>query len=225
MTVWDGAPAPCSRSDTRRQRPCIAGDSRPRSRPTHRLGGAQPRWRHRQRRPRVSPRPLRGRRHDLAALPRVAAGDRRGRGQRRRGGVRGSTASCRDRGGIHAYGGYLAHLTAWAEANKIPYQGVPVGTIKRHIAGKGNADKAAVIAAVKELGFDPPDDNEADALALLLWAIARGGGADDLDLSGRKGDACTLGIATGRPFVWMPRADRHYAVHREQRASGRCGSG
>jgi hypothetical protein len=74
----------------------------------------------------------------------------------------------------HAYGGYLAHLTAWAEVNKIPYQGVPVGTIKRHIAGKGNADKAAVIAAVKVLGFNPIDDNEADALALLHWAIAQG---------------------------------------------------
>ena len=78
----------------------------------------------------------------------------------------------------HAYGGYLAHLTAWAEANSIPYQGVPVGTIKRHIAGKGNADKAAVIAAVRALGFTPADDNEADALALLDWAIAKGvGGA------------------------------------------------
>ena len=53
-------------------------------------------------------------------------------------------APSRHRAG-HAYGGYLAHLTAWAEANKIPYQGVPVGTIKRHIAGKGNADKQAVI--------------------------------------------------------------------------------
>jgi Holliday junction resolvasome RuvABC endonuclease subunit len=55
---------------------------------------------------------------------------------------------------------------------------VPVGTIKRHIAGKGNADKAAVIAAVQALGFSPADDNEADALALLHWAIAQGiGGA------------------------------------------------
>jgi Holliday junction resolvasome RuvABC endonuclease subunit len=54
---------------------------------------------------------------------------------------------------------------------------VPVGTIKRHIAGKGNADKAAVIAAVQALGFDPQDDNEADALALLNWAIAHGVGA------------------------------------------------
>ena len=73
----------------------------------------------------------------------------------------------------HIYGGYLAHLTAWAEANRIPYQGVPVGTIKRHVTGKGNADKQAVIEAVRRLGFAPADDNEADALALLHWAIAQ----------------------------------------------------
>ena len=75
----------------------------------------------------------------------------------------------------HAYGGFLAHLTAWAEANKIPYRGVPVATIKRHVTGKGNADKEAVIAAVRALGFDPADDNEADALALLVWALKTGG--------------------------------------------------
>jgi hypothetical protein len=74
----------------------------------------------------------------------------------------------------HAYGGFLAHLTAWAEMFKIPYRGVPVGTIKRHVTGRGNADKDAVIAAVRALGFDPADDNEADALALLDWALKQG---------------------------------------------------
>jgi crossover junction endodeoxyribonuclease RuvC len=78
----------------------------------------------------------------------------------------------------HAYGGWLAILTAWCEHQGIPYQGVPVATIKRHIAGKGNADKRAVISAVKTLGFNPVDDNEADALALLHWAIAQGIGGD-----------------------------------------------
>jgi len=58
----------------------------------------------------------------------------------------------------------------------VPYQGVPVGTIKRFIAGKGNADKAAVIAAVRGRGFQPADDNEADAIAILLWAIETDGG-------------------------------------------------
>lgn len=76
----------------------------------------------------------------------------------------------------HVYGGLLATLTAWCEQNSIPYQGVPVGTIKRFIAGKGNADKQAVIAAVRERGFRPADDNEADAIAILLWAIETDGG-------------------------------------------------
>lgn len=71
----------------------------------------------------------------------------------------------------HAYGGFLAQLTAWCEHHAIPYEGVPVGTIKHFITGKGNANKEKVIAAVKALGHDPEDDNEADALALLHWAI------------------------------------------------------
>ena len=77
----------------------------------------------------------------------------------------------------HAYGGGLAILTARCEHHGIPYQGVPVGTIKRHISGKGNADKQAVIEAVRKLGFRPADDNEADALALLHWAMAQGMGS------------------------------------------------
>ena len=76
----------------------------------------------------------------------------------------------------HVYGGLLATLTAWCEHHDIAYQGVPVGTIKRFIAGKGNADKAAVIAAIRARGFHPADDNEADALAILLWAIETQGG-------------------------------------------------
>ncbi|OSM07370.1 putative bacteriophage-like protein [Magnetofaba australis IT-1] len=73
----------------------------------------------------------------------------------------------------HVYGGFLAHLTAWSEANGVPYQGVPVGTIKKHATGKGNASKAQVIHAMKRLGHTPADDNEADALALLHWVIAQ----------------------------------------------------
>ena len=77
----------------------------------------------------------------------------------------------------HVYGGLLATLTAWAEQNVIPYQGVPVGTIKRFATGKGNAGKDAVIAAIQARGFRPADDNEADALAILLWALSSQGGA------------------------------------------------
>lgn len=71
----------------------------------------------------------------------------------------------------HAYGGFLAHLTAWCEQHNIAYEGVPVGTIKKHITGKGNVGKAQVIEAVQQRGHQPADDNEADALALLYWVI------------------------------------------------------
>lgn len=74
----------------------------------------------------------------------------------------------------HAYGGFLATLTAWCEHHKIPYQGVPVGTIKKHATGKGNASKDDMVAAARKRGHDPIDDNEADALALLHWAIETG---------------------------------------------------
>jgi crossover junction endodeoxyribonuclease RuvC len=71
----------------------------------------------------------------------------------------------------HVYGGLLATLTAWCEHHQIPYQGVPVGTIKRHATGKGNAGKAEVMDAMRALGHPVTDDNEADALSLLHWAI------------------------------------------------------
>ena len=77
----------------------------------------------------------------------------------------------------HAYGGFLATLTSWAEKHSIPYAGVPVGTIKQHATGKGNANKEAIIDAIKARGFDPKDDNEADAIALLLWATDKESGA------------------------------------------------
>lgn len=76
----------------------------------------------------------------------------------------------------HIYGGFLAHLSSWCEAEMVAYQGVPVGTIKRFITGKGNADKRTVIDAVRARGFNPVDDNEADAIAILLWALETAGG-------------------------------------------------
>ena len=77
----------------------------------------------------------------------------------------------------HIYGGFLAILVAWCEERGVPYQGVPVGTIKAFATGKGNANKAAIIAAMQARGFRPADDNEADAIALLLWATSPGGQA------------------------------------------------
>lgn len=70
----------------------------------------------------------------------------------------------------HVYGGFLSHLAAFGDEYEIPYAGVPVGTIKKHITGKGNANKKLVLEAVRALGYNPKDDNESDAIALYEWA-------------------------------------------------------
>lgn len=71
----------------------------------------------------------------------------------------------------HVYGGLMATLTSWCEHRQIPYQGIAVGTWKKLLTGKGNAGKQDVIDAVKAKGFDPGDDNEADAIGILLCAV------------------------------------------------------
>ena len=71
----------------------------------------------------------------------------------------------------HAYGAYQGILTAWCEENSIPYSSIPVGTIKRNWAGRGNASKQEMIEAAKARGFNPSTDNEADALAILHCVI------------------------------------------------------
>ena len=76
----------------------------------------------------------------------------------------------------HVYGGLMATLTAWAELRGVPYEGVPIGTWKRSVCGKGNARKQDVIDTMRARGFAPADDNEADALAILLWALETRGG-------------------------------------------------
>ena len=71
----------------------------------------------------------------------------------------------------HVYGGLLATLTAWAEHHSIPYEGVPVGTWKKALTGKGNASKADVLAAVRAQGYAPDSEDEADAIGVLLWTM------------------------------------------------------
>ncbi len=73
----------------------------------------------------------------------------------------------------HVYGGFLAILEAWAASNNIPLQGVGVGTIKKHATGRGNAKKPDMIAAAQALGVRVSTDDEADAIALLSYALSQ----------------------------------------------------
>ena len=71
----------------------------------------------------------------------------------------------------HVYGGLLAQLTAECEARtpKVPYQSIPVGTIKAKATGKGNASKDMMVASAKAKWpcQNIADDNQADALWIL----------------------------------------------------------
>lgn len=69
----------------------------------------------------------------------------------------------------HVHGGLLSILTAFCEEHEIPYAGIPVGTIKKHATGNGNAPKSAMIeaATAKWSEIFIEDDNAADALWIL----------------------------------------------------------
>lgn len=71
------------------------------------------------------------------------------------------------------YAGLRAVMMVFCEKHGVPYAGVGVGVIKKFITGKGNAGKDAVISAVRKFGFSPIDDNEADAIALMLYEWER----------------------------------------------------
>ncbi len=76
---------------------------------------------------------------------------------------------------VMMFGGFEAHLQMWAEVNRIPLHQANISTIKRHWTGKGNAKKADMIRVCRERGLSPADDNEADALALLDYAMCEQG--------------------------------------------------
>lgn len=85
----------------------------------------------------------------------------------------------RSSGGFKAmnlYGALWGVVLSFCDHHGIEAVGVAVPTIKKFITGNGRADKLAVIAAVQEKGIKlnsrkALQDNEADALALLLYAV------------------------------------------------------
>lgn len=80
----------------------------------------------------------------------------------------------------HVYGGFKAHLEAWCEVSQVPYESVPVSQIKKYWTGSGNAHKRAMMAAAYRRGYEPVDDNEADALAILHFKGGAQEWSDDL---------------------------------------------
>lgn len=73
----------------------------------------------------------------------------------------------------HCYGALMGVLQVYCLEKGVPFEGVPVGTIKKFWTGKGNARKPQMIEAARQRGFEPASDNEADALAGLHWMFAQ----------------------------------------------------
>lgn len=68
----------------------------------------------------------------------------------------------------HIYGGIVAVIASECESRSVPYQGVPVATAKRTATGKGNADKAAMLAAARARFGKVESEDEADALWIAV---------------------------------------------------------
>lgn len=74
---------------------------------------------------------------------------------------------------LRAYGGYLAVVSMFALDYGVPMIGVTPKQIKKHATAKGNAPKDLVKEAVRfwRVVDTVIDDNHADALALLDYAL------------------------------------------------------
>lgn len=68
----------------------------------------------------------------------------------------------------HIYGGFYSELIQACDEYGVLYEGIGVQEIKKHIAGKGNAPKALVMAALKQRGYHPETEDEGDALGAVL---------------------------------------------------------
>lgn len=69
---------------------------------------------------------------------------------------------------IAYYHGFAAVVQVIGDLWGVPVVPIPVGTIKKHVTGKGNADKEEVMVACLSKGYTFDDNNSADAIAVTL---------------------------------------------------------
>jgi Holliday junction resolvasome RuvABC endonuclease subunit len=71
----------------------------------------------------------------------------------------------------HLYGYFMHTLAAVCEELHVKCTGIPVTTIKKYATGNGRATKEEMMNFARRCGFNPIDDNAADALAILLTGL------------------------------------------------------
>lgn len=73
----------------------------------------------------------------------------------------------------HAYGAFEAITHMVCDGFNIQAHGVNLATVKKSFTGSGRAKKEDMMLQAKARGFTVVDDNNADALGILHWAVAQ----------------------------------------------------
>ena len=82
--------------------------------------------------------------------------------------------------------GMATHVMTFAAENNIDLMTVHTGTLKKWATGKGNASKEEMIKAAQDRGHMPKDDNEADALLMLEYAMHQVGDYVNATIEGQS---------------------------------------
>ena len=67
--------------------------------------------------------------------------------------------------------GLVTEVLAFAAGHGIETMPVHSATLKKYATGSGRASKEDMLAEAKKRGWDPADDNEADAILLLEYGL------------------------------------------------------
>lgn len=112
----------------------------------------------------------------------------------------------------HVYGGLMYTLASVCLQQDIPCISFSVQEIKKFMTEKSNATKDEMIAAARQKGFDPIDDNEADAIAIMLLAIkgqinrdkeTDKSGSGSFQALGESGSPAPITSLASELFQWM----------------------
>lgn len=69
--------------------------------------------------------------------------------------------------------GLAAHTVEIAHISEVRCEPANNATVKKFLTDNGRAKKPEVMDAIRARGWEPDDENEADALAVLLWAESK----------------------------------------------------
>jgi Holliday junction resolvasome RuvABC endonuclease subunit len=83
------------------------------------------------------------------------------------------TASATSMQAVMRLFGLAAHTVEIAYAREVRCERANNATVKKHVTDNGRAKKPEIMDAIRARGWQPENENVADALAVMLWAEAK----------------------------------------------------